>query len=202
MFAFLARTFNLKQIFNACDRITQDAVGVIYFGAALQRQLTFLLGPVDEIVGVQLPVQLQKLLLDRRSLDSDFAWEVEQGEIVGALPALLQFAASRAKVSAEGPLVATPANQRGIGYRCKRRTHEIFFVVLIRAFRNLRNRRLTDPSIASSKHSWEMANTSKRSNITRLLGTKKSGWRVRLPTTCRISLLRAYNPAPAEAGAI
>src|SRR5215472_8441287 len=98
---------------------------------------------------MQLPAQLQELLLQAAHVDPQPPRHLEQCEIVQALRPLEQLAAGRTEMRAQGALVAVPADQWRMR-RCRNRAHNFF------------------------RNSWSRH--------------KKSGWRVRLPTTFQTRL--------------
>jgi len=83
VFAFLAGAFDAKEIFDARHRIAQNAVRVIQFRAALQRELTLGFAGVNEIIWMELPAELQKFLLKSAHLDPELAGQTKQLEIAG-----------------------------------------------------------------------------------------------------------------------
>ncbi len=64
MLAFLAHVFDAEEIFDAGDGVAEGAVGVVQLGAATQGEFALLLRGVHEIIGMQLPAQLQKFLFE------------------------------------------------------------------------------------------------------------------------------------------
>ena len=113
MFAFLARAFDFEQVFDASDGIAQGAIGIVQLGAALQREFALCLGGVHEIVGMQLPAELQKFLFERRSFRSTACAASRRGRNSPVAGDLLELAAARTEVRALGALVAVPTDQVG-----------------------------------------------------------------------------------------
>src|SRR4029077_18801642 len=74
-----------KQVFDTRHRVAQHAVRVIQVRAVLDRVLLLMLARVYEFVGMQLPAQLQKFLLERRHFDPQLARDLEEVEIVALL---------------------------------------------------------------------------------------------------------------------
>src|ERR1700676_5386192 len=123
MLALVAHAFEPEQVFHASDGIAQDSVGVVQFRTALQRKFLLLRSGFDEIIRVEFPAQLQKLLLQAAHFHPELAGHLEQLEIIDLLRELQEFPATRAEVCAERALVAAPADQRRIDPCCVRCTH-------------------------------------------------------------------------------
>src|SRR5882672_5423239 len=159
--AFLAFAFDAQEILDAADGISQGAIGVIQFGAALEGKFALHFRGVYEIIGMELPAQLKKFSLEAVHLNPQIFWQFEERKIVERLRNLLQLAATGTEMRAQGALVAVPADEGRIG-GCRSSAHKMFF-----------------------KKSPE--------------GTKKSGWRVRLPTTGQTRLRSSRTGIESEA---
>src|SRR4029077_4100669 len=82
MLPFFACAFDLQQILDTHNGITQRAVSVVQFRAALQGELSFRLRGVHKIVRVQLPAHLQEFLLERAHLDPKLARQPKNSEVI------------------------------------------------------------------------------------------------------------------------
>src|SRR6201999_1480473 len=85
LFALFAGAFDFEEVFDAGDGVAEDAVGVVEGGAALKRVGLLFGGCVDEIVGVELPAELEEFLFEAGHFDPELAGQAEDGEMVGGL---------------------------------------------------------------------------------------------------------------------
>src|SRR6266478_372173 len=124
--AFLAFAFDAQEILDAADGISQGAIGVIQFGAALEGKFALHFRGVHKVVGMEFPAQLKELLFKAVHLYPQLFRHLEEGKIVERLRNLLQLAAGGTEMRAHGALMAVPADEGRIRGRW-RGTHKMFF---------------------------------------------------------------------------
>ncbi len=102
-----------QQVLDAAYGISKRSKGIVQLRGTRQRHFPFALAAAHEIVGMQLPAQLVKTPLEIFRIDSEFARQSEESEIVGIARKRLDLPASHAKMGAIRWPATTPAGRLG-----------------------------------------------------------------------------------------